>query len=137
MNIGQAAERSSVPAKTIRYYEEIGLIAAPPRHVNGYRDYDEPRINELSFLASARRLGFSIDECRSLLSLYRDEHRASSDVKAIAASHVARIDAQIADLKAMRRVIDSLAGRCHGDSRSDCSIIDGLAARTAGHPKEA
>lgn len=131
MNIGQAAERSSVPAKTIRYYEEIGLIAAPPRHENGYRDYGPAQVSELGFLASARRLGFSIEECRSLLSLYRDEHRASADVKQIAARHVQRIEAQIAELETMRRIIGRLAGQCHGDSRSDCSIIDGLASSAA------
>ena len=81
--------RSGLPAKTIRYYEEIGLIA-PARAGNGYRDYSGDDIHRLAFLRRARSLGFSIDDCRQLMALYRDRSRASHDVREIAAAHVAR-----------------------------------------------
>ena len=80
MNIGEAAERTSLPPKTIRYYEEIDLVT-PERGTNGYRRYSDKDVHRLRFLQRARSLGFSIDECRLLLSLYQDRHRASADVK--------------------------------------------------------
>jgi len=78
MNVGDAAERSGLPAKTIRYYEEIGLIH-PARAENGYRDYSGDDIHRLAFLRRARNLGFSIDDCRQLMALYQDRSRASHD----------------------------------------------------------
>ena len=78
MNIGEAEDRSSLSAKTIRYYEEIGLVV-PSRQANGYRDYDETDVHKLAFLHRARGLGFSVEECRTLLSLYQDRHRASAE----------------------------------------------------------
>src|SRR5689334_12614780 len=71
VNIGQAAERSGLPAKTIRYYEQIGLIEKPARRTSNYRDYDETDVQMLVFIQRARSLGFSIDDCRDLLALYR------------------------------------------------------------------
>jgi MerR family transcriptional regulator, copper efflux regulator len=77
MNIGAAARRSGLPPKTIRYYEEIGLLTAS-RAANGYRDYSEADVQRLGFVQRARRLGFSVEECRQLLSLYSDRDRASA-----------------------------------------------------------
>ncbi len=85
MNVGDAAQRSGLPAKTIRYYEEIGLIS-PSRAGNGYRDYSGDDIHRLAFLRRARNLGFSIDDCRQLMALYQDRGRASQDVREIAAA---------------------------------------------------
>lgn len=126
MNIGDVAARSGVPAKTIRYYEEIGLVR-PARSLNGYRAFSEADAHKLAFLGRARSLGFSIEECRALVSLYEDRGRASHDVKAIAEAHVAEIEAKIAELEAMRAVLTGLMARCHGDDRPDCPILDDLA----------
>ena len=87
MNIGDVAEVSGLPAKTIRYYEDIGLIR-PARGTNGYRNFGETDVYKLTFLARARSLGFSVEECRTLLSLYEDHGRASADVKAVAEDHL-------------------------------------------------
>lgn len=130
MNIGQAAKRSGLPAKTIRYYEEIGLIA-PARRDNDYRDYDERELHELSFIASARRLGFTIDQVRHLLALYRDKERASADVRAAASAHIVEIRTKIAELKAMERTLSGLVQACHGDARPDCPILESLAGHGA------
>jgi len=92
MNIGRAAELTNLPAKTIRFYEEIELIK-PQRSNNGYRNYSDDDIHRLKFLQRARSLGFSIDECRALFSLYEDEDRASADVKAIALTKIDAVDA--------------------------------------------
>lgn len=128
MNVSQAARRSGLPAKTIRYYEEVGLIR-PGRAANGYRDYSGEDVHSLAFLKRARGLGFSIDECRQLMALYVDKGRASHDVREIAVAHVASIDAKIAELQSMRRTLDALIGACHGDHRPDCPILDDIAGR--------
>ena len=131
MNIGEAARRSGLPAKTIRYYEEIGLIA-PMRRDNDYRDYGDKELHELRFVASARALGFSIDQVRRLLALYRDKDRASADVRAAAKAHIAEIRAKIAELKAMERTLGGLVEACRGDQRPDCPIIERLSGEGAG-----
>jgi MerR family transcriptional regulator, copper efflux regulator len=126
MNIGTAARRSGLPAKTIRYYEEIGLMR-PGRAENGYRDYSGDDLHRLRFLKRARGLGFSVEECRSLLSLYDDKHRASADVRRLAGAKLAEIDRKIAELEDLRGVLGHLVEACHGDGRPDCPIIDDLA----------
>lgn len=132
MNIGQAAAASGLPAKTIRYYEEIGLVR-PARGPNGYRDFDDRDAANLAFLGRARSLGFTIEDCRTLLTLRRDEDRASGDVKQVAQEHLSRIARKIGELEAMRGTLERLVARCHGDDRPDCAILDSLAgARTGG-----
>jgi Cu(I)-responsive transcriptional regulator len=126
MNIKEVAAASNLPAKTIRYYEEIGLVRAA-RGANGYRHFSERDVRMLSFLSRARSLGFSIDDCRSLLSLYGDRERASADVKRIARDHLDRIAVKIAELDAMRNTLQTLVTRCHGDDRPDCPILEDLA----------
>lgn len=125
MNIKDAASLSGLPAKTIRYYESIGLLA-PLRAGNGYRDYREADLHKLGFLARARALGFSIEDCRRLLSLDSDATRSSSEVKALAQQHIRQIGAKISELRAMRTTLQKLATACHGDEMPDCPIMDEL-----------
>jgi len=127
MNIGDAAKPSGVPAKTIRYYEEIGLIPKPDRAGNNYRDYDTNDVETLRFIARARSLGFSVKDVANLLGLYRDRSRASREVKKLALEHVAEIERKIEDLKAMRDTLAQLARHCHGDHRPECPILADLA----------
>lgn len=127
MNIGEAAARSGVPAKTIRYYEDIGLIGRPARAENGYRDFSGADVHMLRFIARARGLGFSVREVGELLSLYHDHSRASAAVKAVAEQAINRIDTKIGELQSMRSTLSDLAERCHGDQRPDCPILDDLA----------
>lgn len=126
MNIGHASKASNLPAKTIRYYEDINLIN-PLRTANGYRDYSDNDVHRLAFLQRSRSLGFSIEECRLLLSLYDDENRASADVKSIALSKITEIDRKIEELKSLRHTLSELAHHCHGNDKPDCPILDGLA----------
>lgn len=125
MNIGDVAERSGLPAKTIRYYEDIGFIK-PRRNLNGYRHFDEKELHKLAFIGRARSLGFTIEDCRTLLALYEDKDRASADVKEIATQNLKEIDAKIADLKAMRATLSHLIDECAGDHRPDCPILKDL-----------
>ena len=126
MNIGDVAAASGLPAKTIRYYEDIGLIT-PLRAENGYRSFTETHLHKLRFLARARGLGFSVEDCRALLALYEDRARASADVKAIALGHLAEIEKKMAELAEMRTVLADLVDHCAGDDRPDCPILTGLA----------
>lgn len=131
MNIGDVARASGLPAKTIRYYEDIDLVR-PARGENGYRDFSRQDAHKLAFLGRARSLGFSIEECRTLLSLYEDRDRASADVKRIAAEHLERIARKIEELEALRGTLETLVTRCHGDDRPDCPILDDLAGAEVG-----
>ncbi len=128
MNIGEAARRSGLPAKTIRYYEDIGLSRPPGRSTNGYRAYSDADVHTLRFLQRARGLGFSVQECRDLLTLYRDGSRASSDVKTLALHRIGEIDRKIAELRTLRDALAHLAEACAGDERPDCPILEDLAA---------
>jgi MerR family copper efflux transcriptional regulator len=126
MKIGDVAEKSGVPAKTIRYYEEIGLILPAKRSDNGYRRYTEDDTQTLRFISRARGLGFSVEDCSNLLALYQDRERSSADVKAIALSNIGRIRHKIRELRAMEKTLSDLADRCHGDARPDCPILEDL-----------
>ncbi|MBO22506.1 MAG: Cu(I)-responsive transcriptional regulator [Rhodospirillaceae bacterium] len=132
MNISEAAAQSGLRAKTIRYYEDIGLVGPARRRDNGYRDYAPRDVHMLRFLSRARGLGFSVEECRALVALYADTGRKSADVKEIALNRVCDIDVKIGELQAMRATLVELAETCHGDDRPDCPIIDDLASRGAG-----
>lgn len=127
MNISEAAKKSGVPAKTIRYYEGIGLIAEPPRSEGGYRVYSSRDVETLRFIQRARSLGFAVKDVSDLLALWHDRSRASAEVKTLAQRHVVEIERKIADLESMRATLTSLVSRCHGDDRPDCPILEELA----------
>lgn len=126
MNIGDVAKLAGVPVKTIRYYEDIGLIR-PLRSENGYRAFRDRDVHKLAFLGRARALGFSIADCRNLLQLYEDDSRESAEVKEIAKGHLAEIEQKIRDLDEMRATLADLVSACSGDHRPDCPILASLA----------
>jgi MerR family transcriptional regulator, copper efflux regulator len=126
MNIGTVSGLTGLPAKTIRYYEQIGLVT-PGRRDNDYRDYGEVELHELRFVGRARALGFTVEECRHLLGLYRDKDRASADVRAAAQRHIEDIRSKINALRAMERTLAGLVAACRGNDRPDCPILEGLA----------
>ena len=100
------------------------------RKANGYRDYDQIHIHKLRFVQRARSLGFSVEDCRSLLSLYEDTNRASADVKALALQRMSEIDQKISELEGLRDTMRRLLEDCHGDARPDCPILDDLAGES-------
>lgn len=126
MNIGDASALCGLPVKTIRYYEDIGLIE-PARRNNGYRDYVDADVSRLTFLQRARNLGFSIETCRSLLKLREDRNRASAEVKRIAQEHLEEIDHKIQELNALRETLHDVIDACPGDQTAACPILDELA----------
>jgi len=125
MNIGEVSKKAGLPPKTIRYYEDIGLIT-PLRDPNGYRSFRDSDMHKLAFLGRARALGFTIGDCRTLLALWDDQDRASADVRAIAQEHLAQIESKIADFAAIRDTLSHLVQTCAGDGRPDCPILNKL-----------
>ncbi|MGX5733529.1 Cu(I)-responsive transcriptional regulator [Bosea thiooxidans] len=131
MNIGQAATHSGVSAKMIRYYESIGLIEPPARTAAQYRVYADDDVHTLRFVRRARDLGFSLEETRELIALWRDRSRASADVKKLAMAHIRDLEAKAAELKAMADTLRHLAAHCHGDHRPECPILADFAAQAS------
>ncbi|MDX1529060.1 MAG: Cu(I)-responsive transcriptional regulator [Gammaproteobacteria bacterium] len=127
MRIQQASRQSGMPAKTIRFYEDIGLVRPAARSANGYRQFSDTDVRTLKFIHRARKLGFSVEDIQKLLSLWQDKKRASADVKKLALAHVNEIEARIRELESVKHAIRHLADRCHGDQRPECPILDELA----------
>ncbi len=123
MNISAAATAAGLSTKTVRYYADIGLVEAAGRTDAGYRVYDEREIRKLIFLRRAREFGFSIDDCRELLSLYEDTDRSSGDVKQIALRRLADIREKQSELQCLHDNLAQLVDACNGDQRPDCPII--------------
>ena len=133
MNISAAARESGLSAKTIRYYEEIGLIAPAARAENGYRQYDSKAVDDLQFIARAREVGFDLQECRQLLDLLRDPHRQSQHAQRLVLEKSRHLQQRIDRLLAMQRELGAMAERCRGDEGPDCAILEDLAAPPGAH----
>lgn len=127
MNIGQAATQSGLPVKTLRYYEEIGLVQPARIAGNDYRDYSGADVEHLRFLQRARAVGFNLEVCRELLDLYRNENRRCSQVKKLVLEKIAQVEAQLEELHALKSVLTDMANGCAGDDSTDCTIIETLA----------
>lgn len=133
MNIGQAAKRTGLSAKMIRYYESIGLLKPASRSDSGYRLYQQDDLHALAFIKRSRDLGFSLEEVAKLLTLWQDRQRASADVKALANEHIADLNRRIDELVSLRDTLSELVAHCQGDDRPDCPILKDLAAGSRCH----
>ena len=131
MNISQAARITGLSSKTIRDYEQAGLIAAPERGANGYRQYTAAHIDTLHFIKHAREVDFSLAQIAELLALRNNPSRASADVKALVGEHIHTLQQKIARLHAMETTLAAWHARCHGNSSPDCAIIEQLNEHTA------
>lgn len=130
LNIGEAARRSAVSAKMLRYYESLGMLGQVNRTDSGYRQYSAGDVHTLRFIKRSRDLGFSMAEVAGLVGLWQDRERASADVKQIAQQHVDDLGTRIAAMQAIQRTLQDLLYHCHGDARPDCPILDDLAGRS-------
>ena len=126
MKIGAASAASGISERMIRHYEKIRLMPKAARRDSGYRDYDERDLHTLKFIGRARDAGFPIEEIRQLLALWNDRERSSSDVKSLALARAAELKRKAKELDAMRRTLEDLAARCHGNDRPDCPILGQL-----------
>jgi Cu(I)-responsive transcriptional regulator len=128
MNIGAAAQHSGLPVKTVRYYADIGLVAAEGRSASQYRVYGEREIRKLVFIRRAREFGFSVAECRELLDLYENANRSSADVKRLAVEKIDDIRRKMDELQRLHDELAHLAATCNGDERPDCPILKSFAS---------
>ncbi|MCO6056616.1 Cu(I)-responsive transcriptional regulator [Pseudomonas sp. MOB-449] len=126
MNIGQAAKKSGLTAKMIRYYEGIGLLPEAGRTDSGYRQYSSQDLHTLAFIKRSRDLGFSLEEVGRLLELWQDRQRASADVKSLARDHIEALNRKITELAGLRDTLQELVDHCQGDHRPDCPILKDL-----------
>lgn len=126
MNISDVAKKTGLTSKAIRFYEEKGLVTPPLRSENGYRSYTQKHLDELTLLRQARQVGFNLDECGDLVTLFNDPARHSADVKSRTLDKVAEIERHIVELQTMRDRLLALAESCPGDESADCPIIDNL-----------
>jgi MerR family copper efflux transcriptional regulator len=127
MNISEAARRSGLSARTIRYYEGISMIQPASRGANGYRQYNDRAVRELLFLARSREVGFNLEESGQLLGLLRDSERHSVHAKKLVLEKADQLQLRINQLQAMQGVLQAMAKRCNGDEGPDCAILDDLA----------
>ncbi len=125
-NIGQASRQSGVSVKMIRHYESIGVLPRPARTVSNYRLYGPNEVHMLRFIRRARTLGFSMDDIKELVGLWKNKSRSSASVKKIAGKHVEELKRKIAELKAMADTLEHLTAHCHGDHRPECPILEDL-----------
>lgn len=128
MKIGELAKRAEVPIDTVRYYERLGLLPAPPRMASGYRLYVPGDVGRLNFIKRAKALGFTLDEIQALLSLSgrRDDDMAA--MKAAASETLAKVEAKLAELERMRDGLQALVVSCPGHGALEqCPILNALA----------
>ncbi|MTH44785.1 Cu(I)-responsive transcriptional regulator [Intestinirhabdus alba] len=126
MNISEVAKKTGLTSKAIRFYEEKGLVTPPLRGENGYRQYGQRHLNELTLLRQARQVGFTLEECGELVKLLNDPDRRSAVVKMRTLEKVAEIERHIGELQAMRARLLALAESCPGDDGAECPIINNL-----------
>ena len=131
MNIGKAAKLSGLTVKAVRYYSDIGIIKPNVAVDTGYRDFSEPDLAKLQFVAKARKFDFSLDDCRGLLALYENTERSSKEVKALTLEKIAEIDTKLTELNMLKDQLSTLASTCQGDDRPDCPILDALSHRNS------
>ena len=127
LNIGELARVAGTNVETIRYYERIGLLPAPPRTASNYRVYSAAHVGCLSFTRRARDLGFSIEQIRALLDLSDQRDRPCEAVDMIVREHLAEVERKLADLKALRRELSALISQCQHGTVAECRIIEALA----------
>jgi MerR family transcriptional regulator, copper efflux regulator len=127
MTIGEASAASGVSAKMIRYYESVSLIRPASRTSAGYRLHDDTDVKTLRFLKRARGLGFSVEQMRDLLALWRDEGRGKAEVRQLALSHAEALEAKAHEIQEITAALRDLARRCQSNDQSGCAIIDELA----------
>ncbi|RCW85166.1 MerR family transcriptional regulator [Phyllobacterium bourgognense] len=132
-SIGELARRTQVKVPTIRYYEQIGLLAPPPRTEGQQRRYDKTSVARLAFIRHARELGFNIEAIRALLSLQDNPDQSCSVADRIASVRLAEVEERIASLSALRAELQRMLEECACGRVAECRVIETLADNSHRH----
>ncbi|MCK1437049.1 helix-turn-helix domain-containing protein [Bradyrhizobium sp. 15] len=130
LSIGALAKEAGVKVPTIRYYEQIGLLEAPPRTEGQQRRYRAEAVRRLNFIRHSRELGFEVDDIRELLSLSAQPSGPCENADKIAARHLEAVDLRIKQLTLLRNELKRMLDDCHGGCVAKCRVIDSLSARS-------
>jgi len=126
LSIGQVSQRTGIKVPTIRYYEQLGLVAATERSDGNQRRYEELAVTRLNFIRHSRELGFSLDDIRELLRISKQDDEPCSDIHAIADRHLAGVRSKITNLKRLEKELHRIS-RCDANATSDCAVLETLA----------
>jgi DNA-binding transcriptional MerR regulator len=120
VRIGELADRSGVPVKTIRYYEDIGVLTAPQRTSSGYRDYDHPAVDRLAFIRAAQAVGLTLGEIRQVVALRERGETPCTHVVDLLEHRAEEISQRIRELQRLQGDLRRLAARAHSLDPADC-----------------
>lgn len=129
--IGDLSRETGVKIPTIRYYESISLLPAPPRTAGNRRVYSAAHLDRLNFIRQARDLGFSIEAITALIQLAGHPDQPCEDADRIAREHLADVQRKIAQLQALEAELTHLIGHCAHGRVSECQILTALARPSA------
>ena len=124
--IGGLAARTGCNIETIRYYERIGLIPAPPRSEGGHRLYGVEHLKRLTFIRRSRELGFTLKEVRGLLALVDRGDYTCAEVRDLTQAHLDAVRRRVRDLKTLEKVLDDMVAECDGGAVPDCPVVEAL-----------
>ena len=130
ISIGDLAKATGTKVETIRWYERVGVLAAPARTSGNYRAYGAEHLERLSFVRRARDLGFSLDQVRDLLQLADDRNQSCDAVDRVAREHLEEVERKIADLEALRHELRDLIGQCRHGTVAECRILQALSPQS-------
>ena len=126
LTIGRLAKRTGCNIETIRYYERIKLLPEPARSLGGHRIYNEGHRKQLHFVCRSRRLGFTLDEVRSLLALVEGGDYTCAEVQTITLKHLQEVQQKLSDLRTLEAALTEMAAQCEGGATPECPVIDSL-----------
>jgi MerR family mercuric resistance operon transcriptional regulator len=135
MKRGELARAAGCHPETVRFYERIGLMAAPRRSLGGHRVYADAEARNLRFILRARELGFSIAEVRGLLALKDGGNFTCGEMRDLSLNHLATIRGKIADLTRLERTMSKVVAECRGGAVPDCPVVDALAGERTVLPR--
>ena len=121
MLIGDLADRAGLSAKTIRFYEQAGLLPQPPRTAGGYRDYPPGALDRLAFIRHAQSAGFTLADIRGVLAIRDSGQAPCQHVSVLIGEHLARVERGIAELTRARDALKDLQRRAAATDPANCA----------------
>jgi MerR family mercuric resistance operon transcriptional regulator len=123
-SIGELSRLTGVHIETIRYYERVKMLPAPPRTQGGRRAYGQSHRRTLGFIRRARDLGFSLDEIRALMDLDGSRRPSCAEVREIASLHLINVRAKLADLARLETTLSEAIAQCAANVTPVCPMLD-------------